>query len=231
MRWRDRLRAVQCRMKNEQQTTFARELRKNMTAEERKLWYQFLRDYPVRIMRQRPIDRFIVDFYCARAKLVIELDGSQHYETAGHSCDKERDRVLRANGFEVLRIPNNEVNQSFLEVCEYIDRKIKERVDPSVSCADSSLFRKGAKCESNLPLEKGRCLEGAEGSIPHPLRGSPLFRKGAKKEHNSMKTVEIYTDGEGRCAASVIEIRPARRLRGNRRTWNAGAVRISERRT
>ena len=127
MRWRDRLRSVQYRMKNEQQTKYARELRKNMTAEERKLWYQFLRDYPVRIMRQRPIDRFIVDFYCARAKLVIELDGSQHYETAGHSCDKERDRVLRANGFEVLRIPNNEVNQSFLEVCEYIDRKINDK--------------------------------------------------------------------------------------------------------
>ena len=106
-------------MKNEQQTTFARELRKNMTAKERKLWYQFLRDYPVRIMRQRPIEQYIVDFYCAKAKLVIELDGSQHYETEGRSYDEDRDRVLRTHGFEVLRIPNNEVNQNFYGVCEY----------------------------------------------------------------------------------------------------------------
>ena len=160
MRWRDRLRSVQYRMKNEQQTKYARELRKNMTAEERKLWYQFLRDYPVRIMRQRPIDRFIVDFYCAKAKIAIELDGSQHFETEGHKYDNERDRVLKTQGITVIRVPNNEVNQNFYGVCEYIDREIRKQIDPSVSFADSS-----------------------------------LFRKGAYKEEDHMKTVEIYTDG------------------------------------
>ena len=107
-------------MKNEQQTKYARELRKNMTAEERKLWYQFLRDYPVRIMRQRPIDRFIVDFYCAKAKLVIELDGSQHYEEVGKLADQKRDAFLKGLGLHVLRYSNYDINQNFFSVCQDI---------------------------------------------------------------------------------------------------------------
>ncbi len=98
-----------------------------MTPEERKLWYEYLRKYPLRIMRQRPIDRYIVDFYCARAKLVIELDGSQHFEPYGSAYDLERDRVSNRLGIRVIRIPNNEVKQNFRGVCEYIDREIQKR--------------------------------------------------------------------------------------------------------
>lgn len=105
----------------------ARRLRKEMTGEERKLWYEFLRTYPVRFMRQRPIDRFIVDFYCAQAKLVIEVDGSQHYEADGIAYDAERSEVLAARGIYVLRVPNNEVRQNFRAVCDQIDNEVKRR--------------------------------------------------------------------------------------------------------
>ena len=115
-------------MKNTSHISFARELRKNMTQEEKKLWYQFLRTYPVRFMRQRPIDRYIVDFYCAKARLVIELDGSQHFETEGQSYGAERDCVLNNLGLKVLRIPNNAVNQNFTGVCEFVDLEVQKRM-------------------------------------------------------------------------------------------------------
>ena len=99
-----------------------------MTPEERKLWYEYLRTYPLRIMRQRPIDRYIADFYCAKAKLVIELDGSQHFEPEGSSYDLVRDSDLNRRGIRVIRIPNNEVKQNFRGVCEYIDREIQNRI-------------------------------------------------------------------------------------------------------
>ena len=105
----------------------ARTLRKNMTREERHLWYDFLRDYPMRFMRQRPIDRFIVDFYCAEAKLVVELDGGQHYEEAGKFADAERDRVLATYGIRVLRIPNTEIARNFSAVCDRIDLEVRKR--------------------------------------------------------------------------------------------------------
>lgn len=107
-------------------TQNARVLRKDMTKEERRLWYDFLRDYPLRFMRQRPVDRFIVDFYCAGAKLVIELDGGQHYEEGGRLADAERDRVLATYGIRVLRIPNTEIMRNFSGVCEQIDREVRK---------------------------------------------------------------------------------------------------------
>ena len=113
-------------MNRESQTKFARKLRKNMTPEECKLWYQFLRGYPLPIMRQRPIDRYIVDFYCHSARLIIELDGSQHYETQGLLRDRIRTERIEDRGLTVLRIPNNEVNYNFDGVCEYIDLAVKE---------------------------------------------------------------------------------------------------------
>ena len=108
-------------------TQNAQALRKNLTKEERRLWYDFLRDYPLRFMRQRPIDRFIVDFYCAGAKLAVELDGGQHYEEAGKEADAERDRVLATYGIRVLRIPNTEVLNNFSGVCEQIDLEVRKR--------------------------------------------------------------------------------------------------------
>ena len=112
---------------NKKLTLPANNLRKNMTKEEKHLWYDFLRGYPVRFMRQRGIGKYIVDFYCASAKLVIELDGSQHYEPNAMKYDEERTKYLEGYGLYVIRIPNNEVNQNFRGVCEYIDMVVKER--------------------------------------------------------------------------------------------------------
>ena len=110
----------------------SRNLRKNMTKEERRLWYEFLRDYPVRFMRQRPIDRYIVDFYCAKALLAIELDGSRHYDEDGLKKDALRNADLAGLGIKVLHIPNFEVNRNFAGVCEFIDIEVNKRLKPTV---------------------------------------------------------------------------------------------------
>ena len=91
-----------------------------MTKEERHLWYDFLREYPVRFLRQKVIDNYIVDFYCHDARLIVELDGSQHYDPAEQEKDRLRTQNLEARGFKVIRIPNNEVTRNFVGVCEYI---------------------------------------------------------------------------------------------------------------
>ena len=112
---------------NKHLVPFARELRKNMTKEERHLWYDFLRSYPVRFVKQKVLGQYIVDFYCAEAKLVIELDGSQNYEPNELEKDAERTDYLAGYDLKVLRIPNNEVMKNFAGVCEYIDRIVQER--------------------------------------------------------------------------------------------------------
>ncbi len=106
----------------------AKALRKAMTKEERHLWYDYLRHYPVRFYRQKVLGKFIVDFYCADAKLVIELDGSQHYIPGETQKDAERTAFLEGYDVIVLRIPNNHVNQNFRGVCEYIDMAVKQRL-------------------------------------------------------------------------------------------------------
>ena len=104
----------------------ARNLRKNMTKEERHLWYDFLKDYPARFTKQKILGKFVVDFYCASKKLVIELDGSQHYEPENVEKDRQRTAFLEGYGLTVIRIPNNAVNENFQGVCEYIDLVIKQ---------------------------------------------------------------------------------------------------------
>ena len=104
----------------------SRDLRKNMTKEERHLWYDFLRSYPVKFLRQKVLGKYIVDFYCAQAKLIVELDGSQHYEEHELVRDAERTAFLGQFGLTVIRIPNNAVNQNFSGVCEYIDGLVKQ---------------------------------------------------------------------------------------------------------
>lgn len=114
--------------KNHHMLPRARELRKNMTEQERKLWYLFLRDYPVKIYRQRIIESFIVDFYCYPAKLVIELDGPQHTTGQGIAYDRERTAVLEKYGMKVLRFSNAAVDRDFSKVCEAIHGTIQERL-------------------------------------------------------------------------------------------------------
>ena len=95
-----------------------------MTKEERRLWYEFLKGLPVQVRRQHVIDCYIVDFYCAAAKLAIELDGSQHYDPAGQAKGRDRDRYLRSRGLEVARYSNLDIAQNFSGVCEDILRRI-----------------------------------------------------------------------------------------------------------
>ena len=111
----------------------ARELRKNMTKEERHLWYDFLKGYPIPFQRQKILGRFIADFYCAQAQLVIELDGSQHYEEHGIEKDTERTAFLQGYGLNVIRIPNNEIHCNFEGVCRYIDAVVKQSLRQSDS--------------------------------------------------------------------------------------------------
>ena len=111
---------------NKQLVPFAKQLRKEMTKEERHLWYDFLRTYPVRFLRQKVLGKYIADFYSAEAKLVIELDGSQHYEDDNLEKDAERTAFLEGYGLTIIRIPNNEVSRNFRGVCEYIDVAVKQ---------------------------------------------------------------------------------------------------------
>ena len=106
---------------NKQLVPFAKQLRKEMTKEERHLWYAFLRTHPVRFSRQK-----VLGFYGAEAKLVIELDGSQHYEDGNMEKDTERTTFLEGYDLTVIRIPNNEVSRNFRGVCEYIDAAVKQ---------------------------------------------------------------------------------------------------------
>ncbi|MBR5310583.1 MAG: endonuclease domain-containing protein [Oscillospiraceae bacterium] len=128
---------------NSNLTERARELRKNMTAEEKILWYQFLKDYPVRFLRQKIIDNYIADFYCSKAKLVIELDGSQHYSAEGREYDTIRTGFIEKRGIEVLRIPNNQIKENFEGICRFIDKEVRrriqeERIPPSSPCGEST---------------------------------------------------------------------------------------------
>ncbi len=106
----------------------ARNLRKNMTKQERHLWYDFLRNYPVKFYRQRPIDRYIVDFYCSAAKFVIEIDGSQHYTKDGMEYDEIRTEILEQYELQVIRFTNTEIDRNFTYVCDQINQIVKERI-------------------------------------------------------------------------------------------------------
>ena len=103
---------------------FAQKLRKEMTKEERHLWYDFLKDLPVTFNRQKVIGHYIADFYCASSKLIIELDGSQHYEDKGKKSDKKRDEYFAALGISVLRYSNEDIKNNFDGVCEDILRRL-----------------------------------------------------------------------------------------------------------
>ena len=105
---------------NKKLTTNAQNLRKSMTKEERHLWYDFLKQLPITVHRQKIICNYIVDFYIAEKKIIIELDGSQHFEEKGLAKDQIRDEFLKSLGIKILRYSNLDVNQRFSTVCEDI---------------------------------------------------------------------------------------------------------------
>ena len=108
------------KLHNSKLTSNSKALRKNMTKEERHLWYDFLKLQPFTVHRQKVIGSYIVDFYIAQAGIVIELDGSQHYEQPGEEADRDRDAYLQSLGLTVLRYSNADVNRRFQGVCEHI---------------------------------------------------------------------------------------------------------------
>ena len=108
-------------------------LRKKMTPWESRLWYQFLRTYPVRFQRQKAIGDYIADFYCAKAQLVIELDGGGHYADEQSGADAVRTQALEQMGLLVLRFTNTDVARRFRDVCEEIHRTVQERFTPKIT--------------------------------------------------------------------------------------------------
>ena len=97
-----------------------------MTKEEKHLWYDYLRKCPVKFSRQKVLGKYIADFYSAEAKMVIELDGSQHYEKENRIYDEKRTEFLEGYDLKVIRIPNCEINNNFEGICRYLDKKIEQ---------------------------------------------------------------------------------------------------------
>ena len=118
---------------NKKNIPLAKVLRKNMTPWERKLWYDFLRNYPVRFQRQKALGNYIADFYCAKARLVIELDGGGHYTPEQARKDEQRTNDLNAMDLTVVRICNFDIDRSFCGVCEYVDRLMQNALPQSAS--------------------------------------------------------------------------------------------------
>ena len=110
---------------NEKNIPLAKNLCKNATSQENHLWYDFLSKYEIRFQRQKAIDNFVADFYCHKAKLIIEIDGSQHYTDEGRQKDEFRTEILAGYDLKVMRFTNRQINTNFRGVCGYIDAVVK----------------------------------------------------------------------------------------------------------
>ena len=110
---------------NQKNIALAKNLRQNATPQENHLWYDFLAKYEVRFQRQKAIDNFIADFYCHKAKLIIEIDGSQHYTEEGKQNDEFRTEILEGYDLKIIRFTNQQIHTNFRDVCEYIDAVVK----------------------------------------------------------------------------------------------------------
>ena len=131
---------------NKKNIPLARALRRNMTPWERKLWYQYLSKYPIRFQRQKAIGDYIADFYCAKAKMVIELDGGGHYEEGQAKADGLRTACLERMNLRVIRICNADIDKNFRGVCELIDHIVRD----------------------SLPQSASLTAPSSEGACPHP---------------------------------------------------------------
>ena len=114
--------------KNNISLDYARKLRREMTPQERKLWYLFLRKHPAKIYKQRIIGSYIADFYCATAKLIIEIDGSQHFDPDGQQKDMARTAYFDSLGLQVVRYSNADINERFDRVCESLQQLLQARI-------------------------------------------------------------------------------------------------------
>jgi adenine specific DNA methylase Mod/very-short-patch-repair endonuclease len=163
----------------------ARELRRPMTPAEEKLW-EYLKHAPYRFLRQRPIDHFIVDFYCPALRLVIEVDGEQHYTEEGKVYDAERDAILQGYGLRVVRFRNEEVLHYFESVCRRIEAALGSPLTPSLSGVGSPLspLTKGGEGEGSGGIDPSLASGGegeGRGQSPLTLSLSPLGKGGEGK--------------------------------------------------
>ena len=118
------------RKRNSDLISNAKALRRNMTKVEKHLWYDFLANYPVHFQRQKVLGRYIADFYCAEAQLVVEVDGSEHYEPEAVAYDQRRSAfLLKEYELEVLRFDDVEVMQHFGEVCDAIHIRVRKKLE------------------------------------------------------------------------------------------------------
>ena len=113
---------------NENNIPLAKRLRKNATPQENRLWYDFLSKYEVRFQRQKAIDNFIADFYCHKARIIIEVDGEQHHTEKGMKKDEFRTEILEGYNLSVIRFTNHQINTNFDGVCKYIDFVVKSTI-------------------------------------------------------------------------------------------------------
>ena len=113
---------------NKKNIILAKNLRKNATPQENRLWYGFLSKYEIKFQRQKAIDNFIADFYCHKAKLIIEIDGSQHYTAKGKERDDFRTSILGGYDLKVIRFSNRQIDDDFISVCRYIDYVVKDSI-------------------------------------------------------------------------------------------------------
>ncbi len=114
---------------NKSNIVLARANRNNSTPEENHLWYDYLSKYEIRFQRQKAIDNFIADFYCHKARLVIEIDGSQHYTKDGKEKDEFRTEILEGYDLKIIRFTNHQIKSNFRGVCEYIDKIVKNAIN------------------------------------------------------------------------------------------------------
>ena len=130
---------------NKEIVPLAKTLRKNMTKEEKHLWYDYLKGYPIRFIRQKIIGKYIVDFYCAKARLVVELDGGGHYSAVQTNKDNVRTKELESMNLTVLRICNLDIYRNFSGVCEYIDLAVKNSLPQSFASQNPAPSSEGAE--------------------------------------------------------------------------------------
>ncbi len=112
--------------RDKQLKQYSRDLRKTMTLEERCLWYQFLASHQYRFKRQTVIEDYILDFYCPKLHLAIELDGSQHFHTEQYAYDLKRTKLLRKKNIQILRFTNQQIQNNLQAVCNEIDKVISQ---------------------------------------------------------------------------------------------------------
>lgn len=192
---------------NKNNIPLAKNLRKNMTPWERKLWYDFLRNYPIRFQRQKCIGEYIADFYCAKARLVLELDGSQHFSEENKLKDDERAKNLKSQNLKIIRIPNNEINNNFYGVCEYIDNIVKSSLPqsaPQPAPSSEGAQNNSAGLYIHIPFCRSKCSYCDFYSMKYDENIAQNYVDRLKKEFENYRGTEFDTVYFGGGTPSIL---------------------------